>query len=143
MLNDNNRVLCCIGNSSNLNISNNQIIQLGNILDERVMALAYNAADVFILPSKEDNMPNVILESLCCGTPVIGFKIGGMPDMIIDGVNGVLCHPIMANELKNSIQEVLNNLQNFDKESISENAAAKYSPEIQAKAFINLYKSFK
>ncbi|EGO62244.1 glycosyltransferase [Acetonema longum] len=57
--------------------------------DER-LALAYSAADVLALPSLEDNLPNLILESMACGTPVVAFKTGGMPDIIKDGDNGFL-----------------------------------------------------
>ncbi|MBT1712621.1 glycosyltransferase, partial [Fulvivirgaceae bacterium PWU5] len=62
----------------------------GFVSDEHKKALIYSAADVYVLPTLADNLPNVVIESLMCGTPVIGFKTGGVPDMIKHGHNGIL-----------------------------------------------------
>lgn len=59
-------------------------------LNQAEMRQAYQAADAFIIPSLEENLPNTVLESLACGTPVAGFKAGGIPEMVIDGQNGYL-----------------------------------------------------
>ena len=67
-----------------------QIRYLGNVPDERLMSVVYNCADLTVIPSREDNFPNTVGESLCCGTPVVGFARGGIPEMIEDGINGVL-----------------------------------------------------
>ena len=58
--------------------------------DEGVMAEYFAAADLFVMPSFEDNLPNVIIESLACGTPVAAFAVGGIPEMITEGQNGCL-----------------------------------------------------
>jgi glycosyltransferase involved in cell wall biosynthesis len=63
---------------------------LGTLHDEISMALVYAAADVFLAPSLEDNLPNTVLEALSCGTPVVAFNIGGMPDMVTHRANGYL-----------------------------------------------------
>ncbi|TKK70330.1 glycosyltransferase [Ilyomonas limi] len=63
---------------------------LGFLKDEYSLALAYNAADVFVAPSLADNLPTTILESLSCGTAVVGFDVGGIPDMIRHKKNGYL-----------------------------------------------------
>ena len=55
-----------------------------------ILAMAYASADVTVIPSLEDNLPNVMLESLACGTPVVGFQTGGIKDVIKDGMNGYL-----------------------------------------------------
>lgn len=54
------------------------------------MVEVYRAADLFVIPSKEDNLPNTVLESLACGTPVVGFAAGGIPEMIDQNETGVL-----------------------------------------------------
>jgi hypothetical protein len=64
---------------------------LGDIKEEEKMAQLYSASDVFALPSVEDNLPNMMLESLSCGTPVLGFRVGGISEMVVDGSTGLLC----------------------------------------------------
>lgn len=67
-----------------------KIISLGYLKTDEEMSTAYSAADLFILPSLEDNLPNTMLEALSCAAPVVGFAIGGIPDVVIDGVTGRL-----------------------------------------------------
>ncbi len=55
---------------------------LGYLNDDTSLAMAYSAADLFVAPSLQDNLPNTVMESLACGTPCIAFNIGGMADMI-------------------------------------------------------------
>jgi glycosyltransferase involved in cell wall biosynthesis len=55
---------------------------LGRLSDLEIIAKAYSAATVFVSPSIEDNLPNTIMESMACGTPVVGFEVGGIPEMI-------------------------------------------------------------
>jgi glycosyltransferase involved in cell wall biosynthesis len=63
---------------------------LGYLNEEQDIANAYGAADVFVIPSIADNQPTVIVESLSCGVPVVGFEVGGIPDMIQHRSNGYL-----------------------------------------------------
>jgi glycosyltransferase involved in cell wall biosynthesis len=66
---------------------------LGRIHSDALLRLFYSAIDLFICPSLQDNLPNTVLESMACGTPVVAFDIGGLPDMIRDGVSGWLVPP--------------------------------------------------
>jgi glycosyltransferase involved in cell wall biosynthesis len=63
---------------------------LGNFYDETSLALLYSAANVFVLPSMQENLPNTIVESICCGTPCVAFDIGGVSDIISQGFSGQL-----------------------------------------------------
>lgn len=67
-----------------------EMIHVGQVNDERTRRLVYSAADAFVLPSTEDNLPLTGLESMACGTPVIGFNAGGIPDYVIPGRTGML-----------------------------------------------------
>jgi len=62
----------------------------GTVNDEQKMVELYNAADVFVIPSLEDNLPNTVSEALLCGTAVSGMRIGGIQEMVQDGINGYL-----------------------------------------------------
>jgi len=80
---------------------------LGRLEDEISMALVYAAADVFVAPSLEDNLPNTVLESLACGTPVVAFDTGGIPDMVEHEVNGYLAACFDVDDLANGLVRVL------------------------------------
>lgn len=82
---------------------------LGYVAEEDQLCLAYNAADVTIVPSTHENLPNTILESLSCGTSVAAFDIGGNPDMIDHLENGYLAKPYDTSDLTKGIEFCLNN----------------------------------
>jgi glycosyltransferase involved in cell wall biosynthesis len=113
------------------------VISLGTIQDEQLLALVYNAANVMVLPSLADNSPNVIIESLSCGTPVVAFEVGGIPELIINGENGFL----VEKENTQSLFENINKALEFDWNNveISEKAHALYNYEKQAKAYYEVF----
>lgn len=113
---------------------------LGYIADEEELCRAYNAADVMIVPSTHENLPNTILESLSCGTPVVAFDIGGNPDMIDHLENGYLAVPYDTADLAYGIKFCLSNNTN---NSLGLNARQKvldnFRIEDVAKRYIELY----
>ena len=82
---------------------------MGFLKDEYSTTLVYNAADVLVTPSLADNLPTTILESQCCGTPVVGFDVGGIPDMIKHKENGYLAKYRDAEDIANGIRFCLDN----------------------------------
>ncbi|NEW96029.1 glycosyltransferase [Rhodopseudomonas sp. BR0G17] len=80
---------------------------LGRIDGEAELARVYSAADLLIAPFLEDNLPNVVLESIACGTPVAAFAAGGIPDAIIGGINGVLAPVGDDDALARGVAELL------------------------------------
>jgi glycosyltransferase involved in cell wall biosynthesis len=83
---------------------------LGIVESEHLLSLAYSAADAFVLPTLQDNLPNTLLESLSCGTPVAAFNVGGVPDVLgdkEDGVTGALAQAGNIVDLRRSIRELL------------------------------------
>ena len=113
---------------------------LGYINDDVSLVSIYNACDVMVVPSLQENLSNAIMESLSCGTPVVAFDIGGNSDMITHKENGYLAKAYNATELKKGIEWVLN----FSKyENISKQARRmvvdKFDNKIVAKKYISMY----
>jgi glycosyltransferase involved in cell wall biosynthesis len=79
----------------------------GMISKQEDLPALYRAADLFVLPSLQDNLPNTIVESLACGTPVAGFRSGGIAGMIEDGRTGWLAEPFSIDSLAVSIRKTL------------------------------------
>ena len=82
---------------------------MGYLKDEYSTALVYNAADVFIAPSLAEAFGYVVMEALSCGTPVVGFDVGGIPDMISHKENGYLAKYKDAKDVCNGIKFCLQN----------------------------------
>jgi glycosyltransferase involved in cell wall biosynthesis len=82
---------------------------MGYLLDEYSTALVYNAADVFIAPSLAEAFGYVVMEALSCGTPVVGFNVGGIPDMISHKENGYLAKYKDAADVTEGIKYCLQN----------------------------------
>ena len=139
-LKKNNIVLCAVGQKTTSLINSSKIIELGAIYDERLMSMIYSAADVFVIPSLMDNLPNTVIESLMCGTPVIGFPVGGMTDLIQNGENGYLTDDISTDDLLNKINLFIENPDIFDRNNIAKTACEKYDIDLMSKNYIELYK---
>jgi glycosyltransferase involved in cell wall biosynthesis len=88
-----------------------EVLKLGFIHDELTMRALYNAADLFLLPSIQENLSNSIMESLSCGVPVVAFDIGGNSDMVKHRVTGYLAKPFDSLDFANGINYVLENSQ--------------------------------
>ena len=115
---------------------------VGQLNDDISMVTLYNAVDVMVVPSIQENLSNTIMESLACGTPVVAFDIGGNGDMIEHKINGYLAKPYESKDLAEGIEWVLNlPIQDYNK--LCENARKKvleeFDSKIVAKKYINLY----
>ncbi|MCX6150718.1 MAG: radical SAM protein [Ignavibacteriales bacterium] len=118
------------------------LINFGKITDENKLAGIYNLADVFVLPSIEDNLPNVIIEALACGLPVVGFNIGGVKDEIEHKKNGYLAQAKNVEDLAEGIRWVLfEGNQNELKINSRAKAEKEYSMEKQALRYNELYQN--
>lgn len=133
-----NVIVCTVGSSANKSNSL-QLLELGRIDDERLMAVAYASADAFIIPSIEDNLPNTMLESLACGTPVIGFPIGGIAEIVDNDKNGELAEEVSVTALKNAILKFLDYKLPVNNNAISKDAHEAFSLINQAGLYQKLY----
>lgn len=80
---------------------------MGRLYDDMSMVLAYNAADVMLIPSRQDNLPNTAVEAQACGTPVVAFNVGGIPDIVSHRETGWLAAPLDVAGLAAGITWVL------------------------------------
>ncbi|MFX0170795.1 MAG: glycosyltransferase family 4 protein [Candidatus Hodarchaeota archaeon] len=81
---------------------------LGHVNDDKALAKIYSAADVFIAPSIQDNLPNTVLEATACGTPSVSFNTGGVSDIIKHKRTGYLAQPFNISDLVKGVEWVLN-----------------------------------
>jgi glycosyltransferase involved in cell wall biosynthesis len=114
---------------------------LGSITEDERLSFVYSAADLFLLPSLEDNFPNTALEALACGLPVVGSKVGGIPEIVREGETGILFERGHAEALAQAIQRVLPEHEQLRRMSANcRNTVLKeYTLEIQAQRYLNLY----
>jgi len=113
----------------------------GELRNERLLSFAYSAADLFVCPSREDNLPNVILEAMSCGTPVVAFDVGGIPDMVRTGVTGLLAPPQDVRALRAAIELLVSDDEKrsgFAREC-RRLAVKEYGLEVQARRYERLY----
>jgi glycosyltransferase involved in cell wall biosynthesis len=103
---------------------------------EQMMPQLYNAVDVFLTPSLQDNLPNTIAEAMSCGTPCVGFDVGGIPEMIDHQENGYVARYRDAADLAAGIRFILSHDLRTAAHS---KAAAAYNETEVAQAYINLY----
>lgn len=113
---------------------------LGYVSDSQLPAL-YSSADAMIVPSRQDNFPNTILESLACGTPCIAFDVGGIPDMIKHEQTGYLAEPYETDGLLSGIEWVVQEKE--DHELVEERCRRfvlnNCSPDVVRRQYLSLY----
>jgi glycosyltransferase involved in cell wall biosynthesis len=117
-------------------------MELGPVHDDRLLAMAYQAADVFLCPSVDDAGPQMIPESLMCGTPVVAFQnCGGVPDFVRPRVNGYAARDRDAKDLAHGLSSVLDSTTNgeINSESCRAIALQECTMEIQGSRYKELY----
>ena len=113
---------------------------LGYVNDEQRIVKVYNAADVFVLPSLSENLPNTIMESMACGVPCVGFRIGGIPEEIDHQENGYVAAYRDAADLARGIRWVLDEAPREEVRSAClRKVAHNYSQQRVAQRYIEIY----
>jgi len=113
-----------------------------HIFDEHTLAEVYSLSDFFVIPSREENLPNTIAESLSCGTPVIGFNVGGIPELIIDNRTGYLAQELCAESLAQAITEAQSSQTDLSTTS-RKFAEEKLNPQTITHQHLIFYKSLR
>ncbi len=116
------------------------IYNMNYVSNEKELANIYNAADLYVTPSLQDNLPNTIVEAMACGVPCIGFNVGGIPQMIDHLHNGYVAQYKSAKDLANGISWTLTegNYETLSSEA-RRKAATTYSEATIANQYIKIY----
>lgn len=112
----------------------------GYLSDTNAIVQLYNAVDVFVIPSLEDNLPNTVMESMACGTPVVGFDVGGIPEMIVHKQTGYVAEYKNSMDLMRGIFWVLFEAgeKNLREHSVKR-VRNLYGETVVAKQYISIY----
>lgn len=123
-----------------------ELQMLGYINDERLLRLYYSAADVFVLSSLADNLPNVLIESIACGTPCVAFDAGGIADVVRNGITGFLAEYRNSNDLADKIRRILD-MKSTSYDEMSSNcrkiAEQEYNIKFQAAKYQDHFNALK
>lgn len=118
-------------------------LQLGYVTNDRLLSLVYSSADVFAIPSLQEAFGQTALEAMACGTPVAGFAVGGIPDIVRPDVTGLLAPARDVVALRASIADLLQNPEK--RVSMSDNCRRmvlqEHALEVQAKRYVELYET--
>lgn len=115
---------------------------LGNLIGPDQLSLAYSVADFFLAPTLEDNLPNTVIEALAIGTPVVGFYVGGVPEIVRHLETGFLAEKHDINGLVEGIRWVTERRSETEDFStlIRASVQEKFSADRQAAEFAELYR---
>lgn len=117
------------------------VMNLGFLHNASLKAMAFSAADVFVNPTRAENFPLVVLESMACGTPVVSFAVGGVPEMVRPGTTGYLAEPENPDDLRKSVMRFLDDKAGHEAmaRKCREIVMAEYPLELQVQRYIDLY----
>jgi glycosyltransferase involved in cell wall biosynthesis len=130
------------GNSRDIKVTESvEIFAAGYVSNEMHQAMLYSACDLFVCPSRIDNLPNTILESMACGTPVVASNVGGIADMVRPGDTGWLYSPNNPQACAAALGEALQSKKKWQLygEQSRRTATVEYSPDLQASRYASLY----
>jgi glycosyltransferase involved in cell wall biosynthesis len=127
----------------NIDLQGIHLHQLGYLEDERSAVLAYNAADILVHPAISDNLPNVVLEAIACGTPVVGLPAGGVPEMVRCHQTGWLADGLAAQALACALETAFGEISHGVnlRDSCRSVAEGQYSAILQAQRYLSLFYS--
>lgn len=112
------------------------------VSDERTLRDLYNAANLLMMPTLQDNLPNTIVEAMACGLPCVGFRVGGLPQLIETGFNGYLAEPQQSTDFAKGIAYCLDTQRS---EQMAQNARQRalrtFSEEAVANRYMQIYNS--
>lgn len=117
------------------------VVDLGYLTEENRKAAAYSAADLFVHPAREDNLPNTVVEALACGTPVVAFPVGGLTELVRPGVSGHLAAEVSSPALARAMDSALDEIQagKLLRSNCRRIAVQEYADTLQADRYLALF----
>jgi glycosyltransferase involved in cell wall biosynthesis len=140
---DKNLYFLVMGRGATTQRLGQRVVMIEYVRDDVALSSVYSAANVLIVPSRQDNLPNTAIEALACGVPTIASATGGLPDIVRDGETGVLVPPGDVGALRTAISKVLQDSTRLVAmaESCRRTALAEYTLVMQAQRYLTLYES--
>ncbi len=119
-----------------------EVYPQGYVTDDDTLTDIYSAVNAYITPSLEENLPNTIMEAMACGTPCVGFHVGGIPEMIDHQVNGYVAEYKSADDLAEGIRWILNhkNIPELRQQAVKKVQHC-YEEGVVVQQFIQLYQN--
>ena len=115
---------------------------LGQLQDDLTIRTVYSAVDVMVIPSRKDNLPNTAVEAQTCGTPVVSFDIGGLPDIIEHKHTGYIVKSFDIKDLAKGLSWVLDQGKNKQlNNNARDRSIIKYSEKKIANIYLSIYKN--
>ncbi|MBE9109128.1 glycosyltransferase family 4 protein [Nodosilinea sp. LEGE 07298] len=117
------------------------LMNLGYVSSDRLKSVAYSAADLSLFPTRADNLPLVLQESMSCGTPMVSFDIGGVPDLVRPGITGYLAQPEDIDGFGKGIADLLSDNEKCQamRRDCRRITLEEYTLDLQAKRYQHLY----
>jgi len=116
----------------------------GGMLGREELRSQFEQADMLVLPTHEDNCPMVVLEAQAAGVPVIASNVGGVPDLIEDGVTGLLVNPEDPETFCTTVEKLLINVGSFSEQlarAAHQKAFKQYHPRVIARKHLDIYRA--
>jgi glycosyltransferase involved in cell wall biosynthesis len=133
--------LAAIGRGLPKELEDVRSVSIDHVRDEMTMSMVYSLADVFVIPSLQDNLPNTSLEALACGVPTVAFSVGGLVDVVRPGKTGTLVPPGDVDGLRDAIASLLSKDEERSTMAVEcrRVAVEEYALEVQARRYAALY----
>ena len=113
---------------------------LENTPDTELLAEYYSMADVFVIPSLAENYPTTVLEAMACGTPVVGFDVGGIAELLTDG-KGIVVEAGNGEAFVEAVQRVLQEPDSVLRDAVlAEKIREKNSVEKMTDKYLEMYR---
>jgi len=124
-------------------VNDPSVTLISEVSDAYSMRAIYSAVDLFILPSRQDNLPLTGIEAHACGTPVVGFSIGGLVDIVDHCETGALAEPFSAESLAAQILWCIHDQERLSRLSVNARLRAEkiWSSRSIAQLYSSLYSS--